>query len=113
MAHNLTQLQPTVAETTRLALLLHALLAEADEAQWQPAARRIIDTEEENDYNGGSLQSRGQHADPTFDITADELRLELRRAVRNAEYVLASYQSDAAEAVTRLRRSLDRWNGRL
>lgn len=98
---------PTVAETTRLALELHALLAEADEAQWMPSA--VVDTGES--VSGGSLASRGQHADPTFDTVADGRRLALRAAVLTAESRLNALRSVMAEAASDLQTALDRWNG--
>jgi hypothetical protein len=98
---------PTVAEVTRLALTLQALLSEASDAQWKPSM--VVDKGES--VSGGSLASRGQHSDPTFDTVADSRRLALRAAVLTAETRLNALRSTLNEAAVDLQTALDRWNG--
>lgn len=106
----LTKLTPKVADTTRVALQLSALLAEADEAQWR---RSVILAPDDDDMSASSIHASGQHSDPTFDAVADQFRMELRDAVLAAEQALRAHQADMAGAADRLRRALDRWNGGL
>lgn len=108
----MTALHPLVAETTRQALSLSAALYEAQEAQWQRSVVLAPDDGEEA-AAGGSLMSRGQHSDPTFDTVADEVRQSLRAAVVRAEGALRSAQHQLRTAEDGLHAALDKWNGGL
>jgi hypothetical protein len=108
-----TDLHPSVTDIAAAALRLSAALADADEAQWQRSRTVTPDGTEANDYNGGSLASRGQHSDPTFDAVSDPTRLALRAAVVSAESDLTRLVMLMDEHSRNVQTALDRWNGGL
>ncbi|MCS3844803.1 hypothetical protein [Microbacterium sp. AK031] len=63
-------------------LRLRSLLADTAEAQFQ-ASRHPVDPEETG------IRSIGLYNDPTYQITVDRGRRELRKAVKGAERALA------------------------
>lgn len=109
----MTDLHPSVADITAAALRLSAALSAADEAQWQRSRIAATDDIEANDYNGGSLASRGQYNDPTFDAVSDPTRLALRDAVVHAKGNLTRLVSLMDEHTRNVQTALDRWNGGL
>jgi hypothetical protein len=108
-----TDLHPSVTDIAAAALRLSVALADADEAQWQRSRTVTPDDTEANDYNGGSLASRGQHSDPTFDAVADPARLALRAAVVGAESDLTRLVAVMDSHTQHVQTALDRWNGGL
>ncbi len=79
----------TLRETTSAALAPHALLNDAEDAQWR---RSLIaaDTDDDvevvigNAVNAGTIRVK-RVGDPTFDAASDPTRLALRGAVIQAE----------------------------
>lgn len=102
----MSELDPKVAETTRVALEISSLLYQASEAQWQ---RSSIAAPTDEDDSG--IRSKGQISDPTADTTGDPVRLSLREAVIHAKQLLHFYQTGMAGAARNLQDALDRWNG--
>lgn len=51
------------------------------------------------------------HSDPTFDITADELRLGVSDACRRAERAISDAEAAFLKARTALVQAVDTWHG--
>lgn len=100
----MTQAPASVRELVRQSLLLAQILADAEDAQWEPSPtpKPRDDTTE---------RAKGGHGDPTLAITLDDRRLALRASVStaSAEIIRATTAISAARA--NVHSALARWNG--
>lgn len=95
-----------IERTARTSLQLSALLGQASEAQWQRS--KVI-----TDPDDPGIRGKGEHSDPTFDVVADPLRQNVRKAEQRARQLLVNYERALAGAAKGLQDALDEWNGGL
>lgn len=100
------RLDNDVARTSRAALQLSALIGQASEAQWQRS--KVI-----TDPDDPGIRGKGEHSDPTFDVVADPLRQNVRKAEQRARQTLERAQRAMEGAALALQNALDEWNGGL
>lgn len=93
----------SVSDVVRAAQEFTRLLAAAESVQWDtPPGRKPVPEQE----RGGSGVS-----DPTADAALDEVRLELRAAVRSVALAERAAVSSLSAAAERLRVALAAWAG--
>lgn len=97
-------LKETVHDGADAFVRLSALVAGAEELQWERSYKQTPRDDTDRKAAGG-------HGDPTGDTVLDPRRLELRQAVEEAALALETSTRTARDAHLGLEVALDAWHG--